>query len=121
MRRALGCCLDGARKRDAIGRKLMRQEHGSRNRVLEDVARHPTHEHFPQSAMGIGTHDQQTRVVLRRHCKQRIANRSQVGGDHARGCRNAMAVQVGYDFGLRDAASIGQPVDAHNLHRLGKA
>src|SRR5262252_4060977 len=99
----------------------MCQEHRSRDRVLEDVARHPTHEHFPQSAMGIGTHDQQASVALLRHCKQRIANRSQVGGYHTRGCRNAMAVQVGYDFGLRGAASIGLPVDAHNLHRLGKA
>ena len=47
----------------------MRQEHESRDRVLEDVARHPTHEHFTQSAMGIGTHDQRRG----RHAAQRLS------------------------------------------------
>jgi hypothetical protein len=37
---------------------LMRQQHGSRGRVFQDVAGYPANQHFPQAAVGVGAHDQ---------------------------------------------------------------
>lgn len=45
-------------------RSLMRQQYGPRARVLEDVAGGTAEQHFAQTAVRIGTHDEQAGIMI---------------------------------------------------------
>jgi hypothetical protein len=65
----LVACDDQDLRRRIIARARsasMRQQNGPCNRILQDVARHPTQQYFAQAAMRIGAHHEQPNIAFSR-------------------------------------------------------